>query len=256
LHKPTSTIFHITNHPADVRIVIDLWGRIYLDHWRGEAHPHEFVRDDGKAQMIPSAAGYFVAPRSAAEQQALVSLTGRVLDLGCGAGSYTRFLEERGISVTAVDSSPGAITVCRARGCQDAHVAAIDDLPARLGQFDAIICMGNTLGIGCDPDLLTRRLARIRAVSTPAARFLAAIRDPLSASDPDHLAYHARNRAAGRPVGLVRSRLRYRGEVGDWWELWMPTEPEITLAAARGGWTARCLYAEGSGRLYELTRSG
>jgi SAM-dependent methyltransferase len=232
---------------------MDLWGRIYLDHLHGDVHPHELVRDDGKSHTIPSAAGYFIAPRDSAEEEALVSLAGRVLDLGCGAGSYARFLEQRGVVVTAVDSSPGAIEVCRARGCTDARVAEMDALPASLGRFDAIICMGNTLGIGCDPESLPQRLTRLRNVSSPTTRFLAAIRDPLSTTDPDHLGYHARNRAAGRPVGMVRSRLRYRGDVGDWWSLWMPTEPELALAAARAGWTARCVHAQGSARLYELT---
>jgi len=85
-------------------VTLDLWGRIYLDHWRGDPHPHELIRDDGKTHTIPSAADYFVAPRSAGEQAALETLTGRVLDLGCGVGSYTRYLEERGLSVTAVDA--------------------------------------------------------------------------------------------------------------------------------------------------------
>lgn len=232
---------------------MDLWGRIYLDHWRGETYPHEFVRDDGKSQVVPSAATYFVAPRSDGEREVLTSLGGRVLDLGCGPGSYARFLEERGVAVTAVDASAGAIAVCRARGCRDARVADMDDLPPGLGPFDAIVCMGNTLGIGRGPDTLPRRLAALRTLSAPAGRLLAALRDPLATSDPEHLEYHARNRAAGRPPGLVRSRLRYRGEVGEWWELWMPTEPEVQRVARDSGWAVRCRHSEGSSRLYEFT---
>ena len=85
----------------------DIWGRIYLDHWRGERHPHYFVRDDGNRVEVESAAGYFTAPRGDADRVALEALEGRVLDLGCGVGSYTLFLEERGVEVVAVDSRAG-----------------------------------------------------------------------------------------------------------------------------------------------------
>jgi len=232
---------------------MDLWGRIYLDHWRGERHPHEFIRDDGKTQRVPSAAGYFEAPRSGVERHALETLTGRVLDLGCGAGGYTRFLEERGLAVTSIDISPGAIAVCRERGCRDARVANIDALPVDLRPFDAIICMGNTLGIGQSPDTLGHRLTALRAVCRPAARLLAVIRDPLTTTDAEHLSYHERNRAMGRPPGLVRSRIRYRGELGDWWDLWMPTQPELELAAEHSGWSLQSQSGENALRLYDLT---
>jgi len=237
-------------------VTLDLWGRIYLDHWRGDPHPHELIRDDGKTHTIPSAADYFVAPRSAGEQAALETLTGRVLDLGCGVGSYTRYLEERGLAVTAVDASEGAITVCQERGCKDARVADMDGLPSDLRPFDAIICMGNTLGIGRGPESLPERLATLWHLTTPTGRLLAVTRDALTTEDPDHLQYHARNRAAGRPAGLTRARLRYRGELGDWWELWMPTEPELQTAAQNAGWAVQCISAEGSSWLYEFTPTG
>ena len=235
---------------------MDLWGRIYLDHWSGDPHPHELIRDDGKSHTIASAADYFAAPRSEAERSFLATVTGRVLDLGCGPGSHTRFLEDRGVSVTAIDSSVGAITVCRERGCKDARIEDIDDLPRELGRFDAIICMGNTLGIGMAPDRLPQRLTKLRTLSEPTGRILAVMRDPLDTRDPDHLQYHARNRAAGRPAGLTRARLGYRGDLGDWWELWMPTEPELRVAAADAGWSLRLVNSAGSNRLWELTLDG
>ena len=215
---------------------MDLWGQIYLDHWHDDAHPHEFLRDDGKSARIADASAYFAAPNDSAACTALATLTGRVLDLGCGAGSHTRFLEDRGVTVTAINASPGAVTVCRERGCRNVRVADMDALPQDLGRFNNIICLGNTLGIGMDTDALHRRLTALRSLIVPAGRLLAAIRDPLSTTDPDHLPYHARNRAIGRPVGLVRSRLSYRGEVGPWWDLW--THRIRVARGRRGGWLA------------------
>jgi SAM-dependent methyltransferase len=136
------------------RIPVDIWGRIYLDHWRGGRHAHTFVRDDGEQNVVEDASGYFQAPRWSAEQAVCESLSGRVLDLGCGPGSYSVFLEERGVDVVAVDSSPGAIRVCRARGCRYARVMDFTQ-PTLDGQlFDALICMGNTVGINQSPRTL------------------------------------------------------------------------------------------------------
>lgn len=230
----------------------DIWGRIYLDHWHGDRHPHAFHRDDGNVDTAESADHYFVAPRGDVDRAALETLTGRILDLGCGPGSYTLFLEARGHSVVAVDSSAGAIDVCRARGCRDARVVGIDEVDQSLGVFDAIVCMGNTFGIGSSPDHLPQRLERMRRALSPNGRLLAALIDPLATDAPHHLRYHERNRALGRPPGLTRARLEYRGELGEWWNLWMPTESEMGAALAKADWEVRQGTPAGPSRLWDL----
>src|SRR5688500_15830233 len=226
-----------------------MWRRIYRDHWHGEAHPHAFHRDDGNVDIAESAAHYFVAPRGDVDRAALETLTGRILDLGCGPGSYTLFLESRGCTVVAVDSSAGAIEVCRARGCRDARVVGIDEVDGSLGVFDALICMGNTFGIGSSPEHLPGRLARMGRVLSPGGGLLAALIDPLATDAPHHLRYHERNRAVGRPPGLTRARLEYRGELGDWWNLWMPTESELLASLSRAAWKVGGVTPAGSSRL-------
>lgn len=231
---------------------MDIWGQIYLDHWRGESHPHVFVRDDGNSNAVPTAAAYFEAPRGAADRAALEGVGGRVLDLGCGVGSYSLFLQRRGAEVVGIDSSPGAVQVCVERGCADARVIDFRDLPQALGRFDAIICMGNTLGINQSPETLPGFLARLRRLTSPGGRLLASVVDPLDTTDPNHLRYHAENLARGRPPGLVRARMEYRGQAGEWWELWLPTEDEFERAAVAGGWAVESMTREGPSRLWDL----
>ncbi len=230
----------------------DVWGQIYLDHWRGDSHPHVYHRDDGNRDVADSAASYFRAPRGDADREVLSTFTGRVLDLGCGPGSYALLLQERGLEVVAIDSSAGAIAVCRERGCRDARVMPIDDVDSSLGPFDAVVCMGNTFGIGATPDTLPNRLNRVRALLSPGGRLVLALIDPLATTDPNHLRYHERNRAAGRPPGLTRVRLEYRGEITDWWDLWMPTESEFRRAVGEARWRVDRVTPAGSSRLWEL----
>ena len=231
---------------------MDIWGRIYLDHWRGEPHPHRFVRDDGNSNLVESAEGYFVAPRGSVDRAALEPLEGTVLDLGCGPGSYSLFLQERGVDVVAIDSSVRAIAVCEERGCRDARVMSFGELRLEPDTFDAIICMGNTLGIGQSPDSLSDFLLQLRRLTRESGRLLVAMIDPLDTTDPEHLRYHDHNRSSGRPPGLVRTRIEYRDEAEEWWDLWMPTADEMVQVAVGGGWRIDSVVPAGASRLYDL----
>lgn len=58
----------------------------------------------------------FIERRWLEKFRALLPQTGSVLDLGCGAGEpIARWLIEKGMSLTGVDSSPSLIGVCRNR---------------------------------------------------------------------------------------------------------------------------------------------
>ena len=235
---------------------MDIWGRIYLDHWRGARHPHAFVREDGDRNLVESAADYFEAPRWAAERAVCETLRGRVLDLGCGPGSYSRFLERRGVEVVAVDSSPGAIRVCQERGCLDARVMDFTQSPFDGEVFDALLCTGNTVGINQSPATLTSFLAVMRGLLKPGGRFVVSGVDPLGTTVPNRVEYHARNRTRGLPPALIRARLEYRGDLTDWWTLWIPTEREFEAATTEAGWAIESLERDGSMRLWVLRSAG
>ncbi len=56
------------------------------------------------------------------EQQALDLCQGKVLDIGCGAGSHSLYLQEKGFDVSAIDISKGAIEVCQLRGLKKRNI--------------------------------------------------------------------------------------------------------------------------------------
>ena len=80
------------------------------------------------------------------EQKALQMCRGKVLDVGCGAGSHSLYLqEERKLQVTAIDTSAGAIEICRRRGISDARNRAFEDLSEE--RYDTILLLMNGTGI-------------------------------------------------------------------------------------------------------------
>lgn len=63
------------------------------------------------------------------ERQAMRFVHGsHALDVGCGAGRVSLYLQRRGLRVTAIDNSPLAIRLCRKRGVKDARVLAIEQI--------------------------------------------------------------------------------------------------------------------------------
>jgi len=94
----------------------------------------------------------------------------RVLDAACGTGWHAIALARRGYQVTGTDLSAGMIERARANAAQEGAavtfaVSAFRDLPAVLAQqFDAVLCLGNSLPHVLDDEELVASLAGMRDV--------------------------------------------------------------------------------------------
>jgi len=74
----------------------------------------------------------------------------RVLDLCCGAGSITVFLEEQGTQVTGIDLAPYLITLARQEAVQRSAKAIfvqanVLTYPLGKGIYDLAVCFGNAI---------------------------------------------------------------------------------------------------------------
>ncbi len=78
------------------------------------------------------------------EQTALRYCRGKTLDVGCGAGSHSLWLQENGFKVKAVDISEGAVSVCRKRGVKNVECKSILE---ENEMFDTILLLMNGTGI-------------------------------------------------------------------------------------------------------------
>lgn len=80
----------------------------------------------------------------ALEQKALDLAHGTILDVGCGAGSHSLYLQNQGFDVTSIDISPNAIQACTLRGIKNAITF---DIMQFTGSFDTILLLMNGTGI-------------------------------------------------------------------------------------------------------------
>lgn len=152
------------------------------------------------------------------ERETLEQVDGPVLDLGCGAGRASLFLETRGVEVTAIDHSPGAVAVCRDRGIQDVRLADLIDPPTDKRWRTVLLLCGN-LGLGGDWEESRRLMMRLADITTDDAVLIGDTVDPSVDQAPDSafIRYQEAQVARGRYRGLVSLRLRYGTTVGDFW---------------------------------------
>lgn len=214
----------------------ELYARAMLDHWLGKKAVVEFERDDGyrSGSKIDS---YFAPPSKwpRMEQEAMRLVRGRVLDLGCGPGRHVLYLQKKGVDVVGVDASPTQVALARIRGVQHVYQATVRRLPQGLGTFNSVLMMGNNLGIAGDVPRVRRFLRDLREITRKGARLIGHSRIPGTWSDV-HLPYVKWNLRRKRPPGLITLRVRYKGQVGDWFDLLLVSPEELARLGQETGW--------------------
>jgi SAM-dependent methyltransferase len=85
-------------------------------------------RDDGLVTGV-LAGHYLAGPEQwqPYDHRAVDLVRGATLDVGVGAGRIALLLQERGVPVTGLDTSPGALAVCRRRGLRDLVQGTVDE---------------------------------------------------------------------------------------------------------------------------------
>ena len=216
----------------------DAYGRMIYDHLHGRKTREIVERDDGWIDLSGGAPTYFADfPQWPLHQQrAMACVRGAVLDVGCGAGRCSLYLQNQGHRTVATDQSPLAVQTCRERGVRDARVIPVTQLPKALGVFDTILMMGNNFGLFANRHQAKRILARFHRMTSPQARIIAESNDVYKTDDPDHLAYHERNRKRGRMPGQIRIRIRYRAFRTPWFDYLMVSKGEMEELLIGTGW--------------------
>lgn len=105
------------------------------------------------------------------EQKALKLAKGKILDVGCGAGSHALYLQENGFNVKAIDISANAIETCHLRGIKDTAVISVLDLDVTL-KYDTIYLLMNGTGIFRKLKNIDQYLSKLKELLTPEGQIL------------------------------------------------------------------------------------
>ena len=216
---------------------MDLFAKALVRFYEtGRATLH-FERDDG--YLDTEDVGWYLTTYTdfpQHERKALKFARGRVLDVGCGAGRHSLYLQRQGLAVTGIDTSPEIVELARVRGVKDVRVAdACRKLPFRDGEFDTVILLGNNLGISGTVDRFQRMLRELYRITNLGGRILGTTRLP-STTNPVHRRYLRRNLELGRAIGQIRLRLLFNGKRGAWFDLLLLSPTDLMQIAAREKW--------------------
>ncbi|TRO65426.1 class I SAM-dependent methyltransferase [Christiangramia sabulilitoris] len=118
------------------------------------------------------------------EQIALQSCEGKVLDVGCGAGSHALYLQNiKNLDVKAIDTSPGAIEIARERGVRNAFCE--DFFKIEKQTYDCILMLMNGSGIIGTLDNLPQFFAQAKTLLNAGGKILLDSSDLIFLFDDD-----------------------------------------------------------------------
>lgn len=105
-----------------------------------------------------------------------------VVELGCGTGSLTRLLAERGYAMTAVDLSPDMLSVADQK-CEGLDVLFLCQDMSRLALLepaDAVISCLDSVNYVTRPAAVKRTFQRVYKALAPGGSFLFDVKTPLA----------------------------------------------------------------------------
>lgn len=222
----------------------DAFGHILWDCLQGKDSLEIVERDDG---FIGGGSlgtkSYFASYKDwpLHQRKAIKYVKGRVLDIGCGAGKHSLYLQEKGFDVLGIDTSSLALKVCRTRGLKKTKLMSITQIDSKLGKFNTVLMLGNNFGLFGNPKRARWLLRRFHKIAHQEARIIAETRDPYDTTEPFHLRYHEFNRKRGRMPGQLRIRIRYKMYVAPWFDYLCVSPDEMEKVLKETDWKIKRL---------------
>ena len=165
----------------------DLFGKAILD-FQTNNFPEDLITETTISEEDEMSVAYLFRDFSGMpklEQQALLLSKGKVLDVGCGAGSHSLYLQkEKNLEVTAIDISNNAVEACRLRGVSD--VFEIDILEFNsIEKFDTILLLMNGTGIFGKLEYVSKYLEKLKSLLAENGQILIDSSDIIYMFDED-----------------------------------------------------------------------
>lgn len=150
----------------------DLFGQALLDYQTNNA-PQDLITETSISEADELPVNYLFrsfAQMPLIEQTALELAKGKIVDVGCGAGSHSLYLQHKGMSVKAIDISAKAIQCCVLRGVENAKVQHL--LALENETFDTILLLMNGTGIFRTLADLPVYLEKLKSLLNPGGQIL------------------------------------------------------------------------------------
>lgn len=163
----------------------DLFGKAILDFQTNNA-PADLITETNISEADEMSVEYLFRNYNEMpklEKKVLQLAKGKVLDVGCGAGSHALYLQDKGFDVTAIDISENAIKACELRGLKNAKVQPLLDFECE--KFDSILVLMNGTGIFGTLAETSTYLQKLKSLLNPNGQILLDSSDIIYMFDQD-----------------------------------------------------------------------
>ena len=150
----------------------DLLGKAILDFQTSNS-PEDLVTETNISEVDEMSVEYLFRNYNEMpkiEKKALQLSKGKVLDVGCGAGSHALHLQQKGLEATGIDISTNAIKACELRGLKNSRVQNLLDLENE--KFDTILLLMNGTGIFGTLADTSKYLQKLKSLLNPNGQIL------------------------------------------------------------------------------------
>jgi len=148
-------------------------GHAVWDYLNGMQDESILVRTDiaEDEQLMPSHFFRTFEHMPVQEQEALRRCSGKILDVGAGAGAHSIWLQDHGFEVDALEISPLSCETMRIRGVKNVHLLDIHSLTDP--KYDTILLLMNGAGIAQTLPGLRILLQHLKTLLNPGGKILA-----------------------------------------------------------------------------------
>jgi SAM-dependent methyltransferase len=189
----------------------DLFGKSILDYQTGN-NPEDIITETSISEADEMSVAYLFRnfkEMPKLEKKALALSNGKVLDVGCGAGSHSLYLQKIGLNVTAIDISENAIKACELRGLINCYVSDILEFNTS-EKFDTILLLMNGTGIFGQLKTISSYLKKLKLLLNEGGQILIDSSDLIYMYDQDDAgAYEV---PADKYYGELTFTIHYKGE--------------------------------------------
>ncbi len=169
------------------------------------------------------------------ELKALEICTGSILDIGAGAGSHALCLQQNKHTVTALEISPLASEVMKARGVKNIITADVNTFTG--SKFDSLLLMMNGIGLTANLDGLSIFFEHAKTLLKPGGQLI---------FDSSNVAYLYKN--AIRPItkyyGMIDFRYEYKRQKTAWFTWLYVDMKKLQKIAAAAGWLTEIIFTD------------
>ncbi|MFE3847384.1 class I SAM-dependent methyltransferase [Flavobacterium sp. LB3P45] len=164
----------------------DLFGKAILDYQTNNA-PEDLITETTISEEDEMSVAYLFRSYDEMpqmEKKALQLAKGKVLDVGCGAGSHSLSLQnERNLDVTSIDISANAIQACTLRGLKNAKIQDVMTLDNE--KYDTILLLMNGAGMCGKLKNIPNFLLKLKSLLNPDGQILLDSSDIIYMFDDD-----------------------------------------------------------------------